>query len=212
MQAGFSRNLLPKVTMSSVLPALHPATLYDALWTRRSPTRDALLLIGGTLALALSAKIQVPFWPVPMTMQSMIVLLIGVTYGSRRAGATVAAYLAEGFVGLPVFAGPAAGPAYMMGPTGGYLLGFLLGAVAVGWLAERGWGRPVWRSAAALTLGHVALFVPGVLWLARFTGWSRAVDLGVTPFIAATFLKTALAVALVAALWRVVGERPAPRR
>jgi biotin transport system substrate-specific component len=108
---------------------------------------------------------------------------------------------------LPVFAGAAAGPAYMVGPTGGYLLGFLLSAVVVGRLAERGWGRDVRRVAVVMALGHVLLFVPGVAWLAQSFGWTRAIALGVAPFVAATLLKTALGVALVAALWRAVPRR-----
>ena len=139
-----------------------------------------------------------------MTMQSLVVLLIGFTFGSRLGAVTLLAYLAEGLVGLPVFAGVTAGPAYMVGPTGGYLLGFLLSAGFVGWLAERGWERDLWRTAVAMTLGHVLLFIPGVLWLAVFFGWPKAFALGVTPFIAATVLKTALGVGIIAALWALV--------
>jgi biotin transport system substrate-specific component len=193
--------------MNSATSSLRASTLGDALWPQTRAARSAILVIGGSLALALSAKIQVPFWPVPMTMQSLVVLLIGFAFGSRLGAATLLAYLAEGFVGLPVFAGAAAGPLYMTGPTGGYLLGFLLSAALVGWLAERGWSQNVWRATVALTLGHVLLFVPGVLWLAVLFGWGKAVALGVTPFIAATLLKTALGVAIVAALWAWVRRR-----
>jgi biotin transport system substrate-specific component len=149
----------------------------------------------------------VPFWPVPMTMQSLVVLMIGITYGSRLAAGAVIAYLAEGLAGLPVFAGAVAGPAYMAGPTGGYLLGFLIAAVAVGWLAARGWDRSVARAAMALSLGHVLLFVPGVLWLAVLVGWPKAIAAGVTPFIVATVVKTALGVALVSAFWSLFRPR-----
>jgi biotin transport system substrate-specific component len=172
----------------------------DALRTRTSLRKAAVLVAAGSFALAISAKLQVPFWPVPMTMQSLVVLLIGLALGSRLGAATILAYLAEGFVGLPVFAGATAGPGYMAGPTGGYLLGFLLAAAFVGWLAERGASRGFGRLAATLALGHVVLFVPGVLWLAVLFGWSKAVAVGVTPFIAASILKTALGVVLVAAV------------
>jgi biotin transport system substrate-specific component len=97
-----------------------------------------VLAVIGSILLTISAKIQVPFWPVPMTMQTLVVLVLGVAYGWRLAGATVLLYLAQGALSLPVFAG-GGGLAYMSGPTGGYLVGFLLAAVAVGWLAERGW-------------------------------------------------------------------------
>ena len=113
------------------------ATLAATLWpTRRSPrfARDAALAIGGALALALSAKVQVPFTPVPMTLQTLVVLALGAAYGARLATATIALYLLEGLLGLPVFAGALAGPAYMVGPTGGFLAGFLLAAaLATGW-------------------------------------------------------------------------------
>ena len=152
-----------------------------------------------------------PFWPVPMTMQSLVVLLIGVASGSRLAAATVLAYLLEGLAGLPVFAGETAGPGYMAGPTGGYLLGFLISAACIGWLAERGWDRSLGRAAAAMTLGHVLVFVPGVLWLAVLLGWTKAVAFGLTPFVAATVIKTALGVALVAASWSLLGGKPSRR-
>ncbi len=180
--------------------------LTDVIWRGRGLGRSAALVAGGSLALVVSAKIQVPFWPVPITMQSLVVLLIGIAYGSRLAAAAVLAYLAEGLAGLPVFAGATAGPAYMVGPTGGYLLGFLVGATCIGWLAERGWDRSLGGASAAMVVGHVLVFVPGVLWLAVLFGWTKAVAVGVTPFVAATILKTALGVALVAAFWSMVGR------
>jgi biotin transport system substrate-specific component len=172
----------------------------DDLRTGRGLRKAAVLVVAGSFALAVSAKLQVPFWPVPMTMQSLVVLLIGLGLGNRLGVATILAYLAEGLVGLPVFAGATAGPGYMVGPTGGYLLGFLLAVAFVGWLADRGWGRGIGRLSATLVLGHVLLFIPGVLWLAVLFGWSKAAAVGVTPFIAASILKTALGVALVAAV------------
>ncbi len=171
--------------------------------------RSAALVLAGSLLLWASAKIQVPFWPVPATMQSLVVLLLGCAYGARLGAAAVLAYLAEGLVGLPVFAGAAAGPAYMAGPTGGYLAGFLLAAAATGWLAGRGWARGPARVALMLSVGHLLLFIPGVLWLAVLLGWTKAIAVGVTPFIAATLVKTGLGVALVAALPKLFGRRSA---
>ena len=171
--------------------------------------RQAALMLGGSLALAISAKIQVPFWPIPMTLQSLAVLLIGIAYGPSLAAATVFAYLAEGFAGLPVFAGAAAGPAYFAGPSAGYLLGCLIAAPGVGWLARRGRDRSLAGAAAALTLGHVVLFVPGVLWLAVLFGGKQAIAMGVAPFLAATVVKTALGVALVTAFRTRLNRRSA---
>ena len=119
-------------------------TLAATLWPQQAASRIArfaALAIGGALALAISAKTQVPFYPVPMTLQTLVVLAIGAAFGARLAAATVLLYLGEGLAGLQVFAGLAAGPAYMAGPTGGYLVGFLFAAALVGWLAERGWDR-----------------------------------------------------------------------
>lgn len=189
------------------VPTIRLPVLADHVWRGSGLGRSAALVIGGSLALALSAKIQVPFWPVPMTMQSLVVLLLGIAYGSRLAAATVLAYLLEGLVGLPVFAGAVAGPAYMAGPTGGYLFGFLLGAACIGWLAERGWDRTLVGAFAAMALGHVILFVPGVLWLAFLFGWAKAVAVGVAPFVTATICKTALGVAMMAAFWSLIGRQ-----
>jgi biotin transport system substrate-specific component len=166
-----------------------------------------LLVIAGSFALALSAKIQVPFWPVPITMQSMVVLLIGIAYGSRLGALTILAYLAEGAAGLPVFAGAMAGPAYLLGPTGGYLAGFLFGAIFAGRAAERGWSRGLPRSMLVMLLGHVVIFAPGLLWLAALFGWNKALAFGAVPFLVATALKSGLGAALVSAMWATADRR-----
>ena len=105
-----------------------------------------------------------------MTLQTLAVLTLGALFGARLAAATVALYLGEGLIGLPVFAGAAAGPVYLVGPTGGYLVGFLLAAALVGWLAERGWTRGWLLALAAMTLGHLVIFVAGFAWLAPMLG------------------------------------------
>jgi biotin transport system substrate-specific component len=163
-----------------------------------------------SLLLALSAKAQVPFWPVPMTLQNLAIMMIGMAYGSRLAAATVLLYLAEGLAGLPVFAGAGAGFAYMTGPTAGYLVGFVMAAGLIGWLAERGWDRSPVKAVAAMSLGHFLLFIPGVAWLAVLFG-AEAVAAGLTPFIAATLLKTALGAALMQASWMVVARQSQDR-
>lgn len=166
-------------------------------------------MVLGSLLLTLSAKVQVPFWPVPMTMQTMAVLVIGMAYGSRLAAATVLLYLAQGVAGLPVFAGAGAGPAYMMGPTAGYLVGFVASAAFTGWLAERGWDRSPLKALAAMFLGHALVFVFGVSWLTVLFGFDKAFAVGVAPFWAATLLKTLLGAAVMQAAWRVVERRSA---
>lgn len=182
------------------------ATLAAKLWPaeRKRLVRNAALAFGGALLLALSAKVQVPFPPVPMTLQTLAVLVLGAAFGARLAAATVALYLAEGLLGLPVFAGAAAGPLYMAGPTGGFLVGFLVAAALVGFLAERGWDRSALRLVVAMTLGHAVIFAFGFAWLAILIGPAKAFAVGVAPFALATVVKTLLAAALVGAAWQGV--------
>lgn len=172
----------------------------DALWPAQGATRAfraALLAVVGSALLTLSAKVQVPFYPVPMTMQTLVVLLIGIAFGARLGAATVLLYLAEGAVGLPVFAGTpekGIGLAYMMGPTGGYLVGFALAAALSGWIVER--RRDPGALALAVVAGSLAIYAPGVLWLASFVGIDQALALGLVPFLWGDVLKAALALAL----------------
>jgi len=189
------------------------ATLVSTLWPARPSARlarEAALVVVGSLALAVSAKIQVPFYPVPMTLQTLAVLVLAAAYGARLGAAAVALYLVEGLLGAPVFAGAIAGPAYMMGPTGGYLAGFLAAAALTGFLAERGWDRSWPRLLAAMAIGHAVIFAFGYAWLARLIGPDKAFALGVAPFALATLVKTLLAVALVGGAWgAVAGARRA---
>jgi biotin transport system substrate-specific component len=172
----------------------------DALWPVRGASRllrAAVLAVLGSALLTLSAKVQVPFYPVPMTMQTLVVLLVGMAFGARLGVATVALYLAEGAVGLPVFAGTpekGIGLAYMLGPTGGYLLGFVLAAAVAGWLVER--RRDAAGPALAVVAGSLAIYASGVLWLASFVGLGKALELGLLPFLWGDLLKAGLAFAL----------------
>ena len=151
----------------------------------------------GSAVLAASAQVSLPMWPVPATLQTLAVLLLGALGGSRLGAATVALYLAEGAMGLPVFAHGTGGLAVLAGPTAGYLLGFLPAAALAG-LA----GRGLARQALVLTAAHLLLFVPGVAWLAGFVGWERALMAGFVLFIPGTAVKTALAVAVMRAARR----------
>ncbi len=157
----------------------------------------ALAVITGSLLLWLSAKVQVPFWPVPMTLQVLVVLGLGAALGARMAVATVGLYLAEGALGLPVFAS-GGGLAYMTGPTGGYLLGFLLAAAFVGRFAA---GRGLVGTLAVMLAGVALIYIPGVTWLASFTGFDKALALGVAPFITGDVLKAAIAAGAVHGAW-----------
>ena len=158
----------------------------------------------GTLFLALSSHVEVPMVPVPMTMQTLAVVLIGALYGWRLGGVTVIAWLIEAAIGLPVLAsGGAPGILVFAGNTAGYLFSFPLVAALVGWLAERGWNgsKPVLAFAAAI-LGHVLCLTLGFAWLATLIGADQAITYGVTPFLVGTVLKSVLAAAMLFALQR----------
>lgn len=169
---------------------------------------DAALVVGGSLIVALSAQVAVrlPFSPVPVTGQTLAVLLVGALLGSRRGAASLLAYLAEGLLGLPVFAQGASGLAYAVGPTGGYLVGFVAAAFVAGWLAERGWDRRAWTTALAMAIGNAAIYVLGLSWLAVYVG-QRAVALGLVPYLPGDVLKVAVAAALLPVGWRVIGKK-----
>lgn len=168
----------------------------------------AFFAILGSLILWASAKISVPFWPVPMTLQTGAVMLIGAAYGWRLGVATVLLYLAEGAAGLPVFQGTpqqGIGLAYMLGPTGGYLIGFAVAAFIVGSLAERGFDRNVFQLFATMVLADAVVFVLGLLWLGSVIGWDKPVlQFGLYPFLLGDVVKIALAACLVVAGARLV--------
>jgi biotin transport system substrate-specific component len=186
-------------------------TLLSAAWPASADSllRQFVLALAGTALLTLSAKAQVPFYPVPMTMQTFVVLVIGMAFGWRLGATTVLLYLAEGAFGLPVFAGTPAngiGLAYMAGPTGGYLIGFAVSAAIVGYLGERGWDRNLWTTTAAMVIGTALIFVFGYLWLAQLIGLERAFQSGVLPFIWAAVFKIALAAAVLPLCWRILAR------
>ena len=188
------------------MPTLAEAML-DSLMTPSAATNavtKAALVVFGSLLLAVSAQFKIPLYPVPVTGQTLVVLLIGMTYGPRLGGITIAAYLFEGAIGLPVFAGGAAGVAVLMGPTAGYLFGFLLAATAMGYLAERGTGRTVVSTIAAMVIGNCVIYLCGALWLANFIGFGQAIAAGVLPFLYGDALKLVVAAGLMPWAWRAV--------
>lgn len=161
------------------------------------------LVILGTLVMAIAAKIKVPFFPVPMTLQTLAVFGIAAAYGQKLGVATMLAYIFEGLIGLPVFAGAVAGPAYMAGPTAGYLAGFVVAAAIVGWAADKGWSRNPFKMFGTMLAADVVVFGLGFAWLSTLIGTSKAFEFGVLPFVLGDIVKIALASAIVAALWKV---------
>lgn len=158
-------------------------------------------VILGTVCLAIASYIEVPMVPVPITMQTFAVTLVGALYGWRLGALTVAAWLIEGAAGLPVLSGGAAGLHHFVGPTGGYLFAFPVVGALVGWLAERGWnGRQVGLALAAMLIGNATCLILGAAWLAVSIGSASAIALGITPFVIGGILKSALAAATLRAL------------
>lgn len=159
--------------------------------------RSGLLIVLGSALLAASSWIEVPMTPVPMTMQTFALLLIGAFYGSRLAFATVCAYLLEGAIGLPVFAGGVGGLPHLFGPTAGYLAAFPFAASFVGFCVERGWLQNIYASFGAMIVSHAIVFAGGIIWLSTFLGLQMAIDTGFMPFIVGSLVKSGLAAAVV---------------
>lgn len=167
---------------------------------------ETTLILTGSLLIALSAQVAVPlaFSPVPVTGQTFAVLLIGALFGSRRGAATVIVYLIEGACGLPFFAERTGSAAILLGPTGGYLIGFVGAAYLTGWLAERGWDRGLFSTAAAMVLGNMVIYITGLAWLSSFVGLENVLALGLYPFVPGAIVKIALAAMLLPTAWKLI--------
>jgi biotin transport system substrate-specific component len=188
-------------------------TLINVLWPEKSNQwlRFMAFAIAGSIALTISAKISIPAIPVPFTMQTLVVLLLGFAYGPALAGATVGLYLLQGAFGLPVFQGTpekGLGLAYMMGPTGGYLAGFFVAAVVCGKLAQKGWDKRFSTMALGMILGNAIIYAFGLAWLGSLIGWDKPVlQYGMTPFLVGDLIKIAIAVAFVPMIWKRVNHK-----
>jgi biotin transport system substrate-specific component len=171
--------------------------LANLLWPQTSSNtmlRNVALAILGSAVVAIAAQINIPLPVVPLTMQTLAVLAIGAAYGARLGAATLALYAIEGAAGLPVFAQMKAGAGVIAGPTGGYIIGFILAAALVGYLAEQGWSRSIPKMIVACLLGAIVLYIPGLVWLHQFAnGWAQTFEWGITPFIAGDIVKAILA-------------------
>lgn len=166
----------------------------------RSILKESSIIASAVFMLAVLSRISIPLYPVPVTGQTLGVLIIGMMLGPKRALTVILAYLSVGILGLPVFANGAMGPATLMGPSGGYLLGFIPAACIMGYLGDRGCFHKAGSAILPLILGHSIIFVFGLLWLARFTGWQAVLSVGLVPFLPGAVIKTALALAFLPAL------------
>jgi biotin transport system substrate-specific component len=193
--------------------ALNDKVLADAFGATEGMAlraKQLVLVIVGIAVLAIAAKINVPMWPVPITMGTFAVLTLGTAYGPRLGLATILGYMIVGAVGFDVFAGSSAeahGLTYMMGGTGGYLVGYVLATLALGYAARAGWDRSMGKMALGLVVGNVLIYVPGLIWLGMLYGWDKPIlQWGLTPFLIGDAIKLALAALLVPAVWKAVGN------
>ncbi len=178
-----------------------------AAWLSR--VRDLLLILGGSLLVAALAQLSIPMQPVPFTGQTLGVLLVGAVLGGKRGGLAMVAYLAEGLAGLPVFANGAAGEHVLVGPTGGYLVSFVLAAALVGTLAEHGWDHSPWLMALAMVAGNLVIYLCGVTWLAHVLhlSFTSAITYGMVVFLLTDAIKIVIAMIALPAAWALSGRR-----
>jgi biotin transport system substrate-specific component len=179
---------------------------FERLSLARTRLLNVALVLGASLLIAASAQIVVrlPFSPVPITGQTFAVLLVGFVLGARLGAWSVALYLFEGAMGLPIFSGGGAGAGWLLGPTGGYLAGFLVAAFVVGYLAERGFDRKPATTLLTFAVGQVVIYLFGCVWLSTFVGWPEAFTAGVLPFLVGDAVKALLATAALPLAWRLV--------
>ncbi len=189
------------LTGDSILAAAGAALIaLSARLEWRALARETGLVLAGVLLLALGAHVRIPLQPVPVTGQTFAVLLIAAALGWRRGLTAVTLYIALGTAGAPVFADVSTPVTY------GYLAGFALAAVVVGWLAERGWDRRLRTAVPAMLLGEVAIYACGLPWLAQYVGWSNAIAFGLVPFVVGDVAKLLAAALVLPAAWRVTGR------
>jgi biotin transport system substrate-specific component len=190
---------------------LVPIRVSERLYNR---VRHLALILLGTGVIALSAQVYIPTQPVPLTGQTFGVLLTAGALGFRRGVLATLLYLALGAIGLPIFSEGKHGLEWVVGNTGGYLIGFVLASAIVGRLAELGWDRNIVGSVGAMVIGSLAIYAIGVPWLAfrAFGGdLPHAISAGLVPFLLWDALKLALAAGAFPAAWWIVGRRPGDR-
>ena len=165
--------------------------------------KTILYVLFGTLLLAVSSKVQVPFWPVPMTMQTFVVFILAMAYGWKLSFLTLTAYLFEGAIGLPVFAS-GGGLSYLIGPTAGYLYGMTIAATLIGYFADLDYGKSFIKTIIPLTIGTVIIFLFGIGYLSSIIGFDKAINVGLLPFIPSELFKIALALLIIPTIWKII--------
>ena len=193
--------------MTSISRAATLADLYLPGKTGSKLLYNGITIIGASALISLCAQLSIiiSVSPVPVTLQTLAVLLIGAALGPRRGVAAVIVYLTEGCVGLPVFSHASSGVAHLFGPTGGYLAGFLAMAYVTGTLAQRQWDRNFFFNAGAMLAGNAVLYIVALPWLALFTGAGRVLAAGLYPFICGDLVKLIVASLLLPSAWKIIG-------
>ncbi len=195
--------------------AMTDRVLSEEFWPaegRALMAKRVILVVLGIAALALAAKIKILLWPspVPVNLGTFAVLTIGAAYGPRLGLTTILGYMVIGALGFDVFANSGAeanGLTYMMGGTGGYLVGYVLATLALGYAARMGWDRKVWQMAGAMLVGNALIYIPGILWLVQLYTWEKPIlAWGLTPFLIGDAMKLVLAALIVPGVWKLVGR------
>ncbi len=177
-------------------------TFVDLLWPGTGLMRDVIWIVGGALVTALLTRVEIPLTPVPITGQTFAVLLVGALLGSKRGALSMITYIGAGLIGAPVFSHGGWGLSHLAGPTGGYLVGFVIAAFLVGKLSERGWDRRFIPTLLAMSFGTMAIYFAGCLWLAQFVGWDTVLEVGVFPFLIGDGLKAVCAAVALPCGWK----------
>jgi biotin transport system substrate-specific component len=159
--------------------------------------KEIIYILSAILMMAALSRITIPLQPVPVTGQTLGVLLTGIILGRKRAVAAMITYLVMGIIGFPVFANGAFGLATLIGPTGGYLLGFIPAAYVMGYLGDKGWYKGIVTALLSLIIGHAIVFTTGLLWLTNFASWSNILAIGLVPFLPGAAIKTLVAFILI---------------
>ena len=188
--------------MTTLAPTARRLVLADRVFPR-TLLMDAVLVVAGAALVTVLAQVAIPLWPVPITGQTLAVLLVGSTLGAVRGAISMVLYALLGLVGLPVFSDGSHGAGVLFGATGGYIVGFIISAALVGWLAERQWDRKILKAIVTFVAGSVVVFAVGLPWLAvvLHTDLPTTLQYGLYPFILGGIIKAAIAAGLLPLAW-----------
>ena len=184
--------------------AIRSNTIVDAIIPGTGVLRDSMLVVGGAALTAVCAQVTIPWQPVPFTLQTLSVMLCGLTLGAKRGGLSQLLYVTVGALGMPVFAEGKFGAHVLFGTTGGYLLTYAFVAALLGWLADKGWTKSIGKTAAAMAIGDALILGIGATWLSAYIGLVPAIRGGVAPFLLPEVMKAAIVILALPSAWRIL--------